>query len=195
MRQIPGIMLAMALLGIHTSVFAACKCDDWMEKGGYCVDYINKRIPSFPIPQNTNEISVLKNKNILDVTEGDVAMFNFSNYWHVAYVENVRRNQQGVAIAIDVSEMNFGDQLSFAEFKKKWKSLSEAEWKRAICCGITDRYDRTNLRNDIPLVTVKQIWSPATDAAESIEKQRGIIVLEKIKEAMNRFFQLAENRQ
>ena len=109
---------------MHTSCYAGCNCDDWMAKGGYCVDYVKAKVPSFPTPRNTTEIATLKNKDILEVTEGDVALFSISNYWHVAYVEKVHLDQHGNATAIDVSEMNFGDQLSLNEFRNKWKQKS-----------------------------------------------------------------------
>ena len=98
---------------LRTNCHAGCNCADWMNKGGYCVDYVKTKIPSFPIPQNKDEITTLKNRDIFKVTAGDAALFNFSNYWHVAYVEKVHLDQHGNAIAIDVSEMNFGGQLSF----------------------------------------------------------------------------------
>jgi len=160
-----------------------------MGKGGYCVDYVQSRIPIFPIPQNKDEIEDLKNKDIADVKEGDVAIFSIGNYWHVAYVEEVHRNQQGDATAIDVSEMNFGGELSFAEFKSKWKSRSETEWRRALCCGITDNYDQTSLRKNVALNTVEQIWSPVTAMSEGVTERRAKALAGKAREVFNRFFQ------
>lgn len=174
---------------LHTTCYAGCNCDDWMKKGGYCVDYVKTKIPTFPIPQNTTEITALKNKDIPEVSEGDVALFNFSNYWHVAYVEKVHLDQHGNATAIDVSEMNFGDQLSFSEFKNKWKQKSQNEWKRAICCGVTDNYDQTSARKNVALNTVKQIWSPVAAASESAKGEHDDNAFDKIREALNRFLQ------
>ena len=172
----------------HTSCYAGCNCDDWVKKGGYCVDYVKTRIPTFPIPQNTAEIAVLKNREIPEVSEGDVAMFNFSNYWHVAYVEKVHQDQQGNATAIDVSEMNFGDQMSFNEYKKKWRQKSRSEWKRAICCGVTDNYSQAGSRKNVALNTVKQIWSPASTVSGVANRERDDTVFDKVREVFNRFF-------
>ena len=169
----------------------SCNCDDWMGKGGYCVDYIKTRIPTFPIPYK-DDMAGLKNTGIYDVTEGDVAIFTIKNYWHVAYVETVYRNQRGDATTIDVSEMNFGDKLSFAEFKAKWKSNSQAELNRAFCCGITDNYDQITLRKNIALNTVKQIWSPDDVASEGIGRRRVKAIVGKVREVVNRFFEFAE---
>jgi len=163
-----------------------------MKKGGYCVDYIKTKIPTFPIPQNTTEIAALKNKDIPEVAEGDVAMFNISNYWHVAYVEKVNLNQQGDATSIDVSEMNFGGQLSFSEFKNKWNPKSRSEWKRALCCGVTNNYDQTGSRNNVSLDTVKQIWSPVSTASEDVKGERNVTIVDKVRDVFNRFFLFTE---
>jgi hypothetical protein len=73
------ISLLIAVGGVGTKGYAAsCSCSDWMNKGGYCVDYVKEKIPTFPIPQNTTEIASLKNKEISEISEGDVAIFNFT---------------------------------------------------------------------------------------------------------------------
>lgn len=174
---------------LHTSCYAGCNCDDWMAKGGYCVDYVKTKVPTFPIPQNTTEIAALKNKDIPEVSEGDVALFSISNYWHVAYVEKVHLDEHGNATAIDVSEMNFGDQLSFNEFRNKWKQKSKTEWKRAICCGVTDNYDQAGARKNVALNTVKQLWSPVVAASENAKEEHDDTAFDKIREALNRFLQ------
>lgn len=186
------IVIAVTIVvagALHTSCYAGCNCDDWMDKGGYCVDYVKTKIPAFPVPQNTTEIEALKNKDISDVKEGDVAIFFLSNYWHVAYVEKVHLDQQGNASAIDVSEMNFGDQMSFDEFRKKWGQKGRNEWKRALCCGVTENYDQTSSRKNVALNTVEQIWSPdSAEFRESIRERRDAVI-EKVREVFNRFIQ------
>jgi hypothetical protein len=183
MRRNSLILAVTVSIVMVTNCYADCDCDDWMKKGGYCVDYIKTRIPAFPIPQNTTEIAVLTNKEVSEVAEGDVAMFNFSNYWHVAYVEKVHQDQQGNATAIDVSEMNYGGQLSFDEYKNRWRQKSRSEWKRALCCGVTDNYDETSSRKKVALNTVRQIWSP------TVNDDRDNSVLDKVRDVLNRFIQ------
>lgn len=183
------IVTVILILSSFSPCHAGCNCEDWVERGGYCVDYVKSKIPIFPIPRDSDEIKELTNKDIQEVAEGDVAMFNFSDYWHVAYVEEVHRDQQGDAIAIDISEMNFGDQLTFAEFKNKWKSKSKSEWKRALCCGITDNYDQESSRKKVALNTVKQIWSPDTPTYELAEWLRGNEIIGKAREVINRLIQ------
>lgn len=186
------ILLTLLIVGVHTCCYAvSCNCDDWMEKGGYCVDYIKTKIPTFKIPYK-DEMPGLKNTSVCNVTEGDVAIFTVRNYWHVAYVEKVHRDQHGEATAIDVSEMNFGGDLSFAEFKNKWKSKSWTEWNRALCCGITDNYDEISVRKNIDLDTVKQIWSPDDVVSEGVGAQRIKIILGKIREVISRFTEFTE---
>lgn len=187
MRRIPIIVTAFVNTVMHTSCYAGCNCDDWVNRGGYCVDYVKSKIPTFPIPRNEAEISSLKNEEVPAVTEGDVAIFDLGDYWHVAYVERVHMDRQGNATAIDVSEMNFGGQMSFDEYKNRWSPKNENEWKRALCCGVTDKYDQTNLRKNIALSTIKQIWSPVSAASEDVSGRRGNIVVDKVKEVLNRF--------
>lgn len=191
MKRISIIVTVLVLIitSMYSRCYADCSCDDWVEKGGYCVDYIKTRIPSFPIPKSTTEIAALKNKDIPEVEEGDVAMFNFSNYWHVAYVEKVHLDPQGNAAAIDVSEMNYGDQMSYDEYRKKWKRKSRSEWKRALCCGVTDNYDQTGSRKNIALNTVKQIWSPDPPEFTDVIRERSDAVIDKVREVLNRLIQ------
>ena len=187
MRRIPILVTAIIITFVHTSCYAGnCNCDVWEERDGYCVDYVKSKISTFPIPNTTAEIAALKSKEIREVKEGDVAIFDLGNYWHVAYIEKVHLDQQGNATAIDVSEMNFGGQLSFDEYKDKWRPRNRSEWKRALCCGITDKYAQTSSRKNVALNTVKQIWSPAFAASEAANMRRGNPVVYKVREVLNR---------
>lgn len=192
MKVIAITALTLMMLGVHTCCHAVtCSCDDWMERGGYCVDYIKDRIPSFKIPYK-DDMDTLKNTDISNVTEGDVAVFTIKNFWHVAYVERVHRDAKGEPTAIDVSEKNFGDELSFHEFREKWKSNSKSEWNRAICCGVSDNYDEVTWRKNIDVDTVKQIWSPDDVASGDARPHRIKAIVKKVKEVINRLIQRAE---
>nr|WP_284694785.1 hypothetical protein [Geomonas sp. Red32] len=183
--------MAALLSAADTCCYAvSCNCGDWIGKHGYCVDYVKERIPSFPLPTK-DDMPALKNTGIADITEGDVAIFTIKNFWHVAYVEKVHRDQLGGATAIDVSEMNFGDSPTFHEFNAKWLSGSKDEWNRAVCCGITENYDRVSRREWIPLSTVKQVWSP-DDAASEARHRRFSEALSRIKEVVNRFIDFTD---
>uniref|UniRef100_C6E910 Peptidase C51 domain-containing protein n=1 Tax=Geobacter sp. (strain M21) TaxID=443144 RepID=C6E910_GEOSM len=185
MRHVAIVVLTLAIAGRYTPCYAVrCNCDVWMEKGGYCVDYIKDRIPSFLIPSKDDMVA-LKNTDIAEITEGDVAIFAVKNYWHVAYVESVHRNLRGEATAIDVSEMNFGDELSYLEFKTRWKSNSRHEWNQALCCGITENYDRITWRKNISISKVKQVWSPDNAPSEGIGRQRVKAFLGKARDVFN----------
>lgn len=189
MKRIPMIVTAIAIAAVHTACHAGCNCDDWVNRGGYCVDYVKTKIPTFPIPKSVAEIATLKNKETAKVTEGDVAFFDLGNYWHVAYVEKVHVNQQGTATAIDVSEMNFGGQMPFDEYKNRWGSKKKSEWKRSLCCGVTKKYDRTGLRKNIALDSIEQIWSPVSAASQEISGGHSDTVMNKVREALNQFIQ------
>lgn len=185
------LRIAVMALGIYLAAAgarcyaASCSCEDWMEKGGYCVDYIKTHIPSFPIPTKEDMVE-LKNTAVDNVTEGDVAVFTVKNYWHVAYVERVHRDPQGEPVALDLSEMNYGGELSFPEFKARFKSTSEAQWSRAVCCGVTDRFDEVSYRKNVEIATVKQVWSP-DDVRREWARRQVKAMLGKVKEVINRF--------
>ena len=184
------IIVTTVIIIMNSSCYAGCNCDDWVTRGGYCVDYVKSRIPSFPTPKNITEIVNLKNKEITKITEGDVAMFNYSNYWHVTYIEKVHIDKHGNATAIDVSEMNFGGQISLDEYQNKWSPKNKSELDRAICCGVTNKYNQISLRKNVALNTVKQIWSPVSTVYEGIRGERDETVFDKVREVLNRFFQL-----
>lgn len=182
----------VAVFGAANSFAQNCDCSDWINRGGYCVDYIKEKIPDFPIPQNTAEIVSLKNKPVTEIKEGDVAIFHLRNYWHVAYVENVHRDQKGDALSIDVSEMNYGDRITRNEFKAKWKSVNEREWQRAICCGVTDQYDELSSRKNVAVNLVTQVWSPDPDDSQSGNFWKDIGLMDKAKDVFNRFSALID---
>jgi len=190
MRTSLNLMIIVVLTTAADISFAGCNCDDWMDRGGYCVDYVKEKIPTFPIPKTDSEITGLKNRELSKVEEGDVAIFDLGRYWHVAYVEKVHTDSQGSPTTIDVSEMNFGGQLSLDEYKKRWHTKNEAEWTRAVCCGVTKRYDRRSTRRNIALDSVEQIWSPEMAAAQPGSGRRGDdSLLDRAREALNHFIQ------
>jgi hypothetical protein len=166
-----------------------------MEKGGYCVDYVKTKIPTFPLPQTAAELAALKNKDIPDVAEGDVAIFKYRNYWHVAYVEKVHMNKRGKATAIDISEMNFGRQLSFYEYQNIWKGKNDSEWKRAISCGVRLNYNKKTTRKNIALSTVTQVWSPFEVTVKVEKKRRVRIVFDRVRRIFARFFSSLKNKE
>ena len=190
MRSIVISATIFATIILNTTCHAGCNCEDWLKKGGYCVDYVKTKIPSFQIPQNIDEIANLKNRDNYKITAGDVALFNISNFWHVAYVEKVHLDRHGNATAIDVSEMNFGDQLTFDEFRIKWKQGSKSEWNRAICCGVTENYGQKFVRKNVDLTTVKQVWSPVVDKSENTA---GEGTFDKIRGSLSRFMKFTRD--
>jgi len=189
MRRITLLVTAVVISVTHSICYAGCNCDDWMDRGGYCVDYVKTKIPTFPIPKTDAEIAALKNRGIPEVAEGDVAIFDLVDYWHAAYVEKVHLDQHGRAVAIDVSEMNFDRQLSFDEYKNRWGTKDQGEWKRAICCGVTKKYGRTSVRKNIALDSIGQIWSPASAASQELGRTHAGTLMNKVREALNQFIQ------
>lgn len=191
MKNVLLVATVFVLAGMHADCFAGCDCDDWVNKGGYCVDYVKSRIPEFPYPEGHAEIEALKNRETSGVAEGDAAIFDLGRYWHVAYVEKVHLDNQGKPVAIDVRETNFGKPLSWNDYASAWSPKSESEWKRALCCGVTDRYGQVSIRKNIPLTEVSQIWSPAV-VPERTGIKRARAVAGKVRDAFSRFIQFAE---
>ena len=190
MKRCITVMMFLTITAVGKNSFAGCNCDDWMDRGGYCVDYVKTRIPTFPIPKTDAEIAALKNRETSKVEEGDVAIFDLGRYWHVAYVEKVHLDSHGTATAIDVSEMNFGGQPTFQEYRNTWNQKNEGEWRRALCCGVTKKYDQLGMRKNIALDSVEQIWSPDNAASQLISGQhRDGTLLERAREALNQFIQ------
>jgi hypothetical protein len=192
LKRIFGIVLFAFVLFNGTNCRADSGCDDWVDRGGYCVDYVKSKIPAFPVPKDEAEITLLKNKASKDVDEGDVAIFDLGNYWHVAFIEKVHLDQHGKPAAIDVSEMNYGDRMSLAEYKKKWSPKSRVEWKRAISCGVTKNYGRTGKRTKIALSSVQQIWSPDIATPQAGGAGNRSRLLEKVRQAFNRFLMIGD---
>jgi hypothetical protein len=190
MKRCIGFIMFLTLTTACENSFADCTCEDWVNRGGYCVDYVKSRIPTFPAPKSVAEITVLKNRETSQVKEGDVAIFDLGKYWHVAYVEKVHLDHKGTATAIDVSEMNFGEQLTFEEYKNRWNTGSESEWKRAVCCGVTKNFEQRSMRKNIALTSNVHIWSPDTAAAHENSGRHGDdTFLEKVREAFNHLIQ------
>ncbi len=192
MKHLQILLVTIIISGMHVPCFASCDCDGWVDKGGYCTNYIKSRIPNFPLPESHEEAAALVNKGTEAVQEGDVAVFHYRNYWHFAYVEKVHHNTHGLATAIDVSEMNYGGKVSFDEFKETWGSNDPDEWKEALCCGITENYEETSSRKNVPLKTVKQIWSPDTVSVHDYETGRLATAIGKVREVVNRLMDFAE---
>lgn len=187
LKRIVGIVLFAFMLAEGTNCRADGTCDDWVDKGGYCVDYVKSKMPTFPVPKDVAAITLLNNKASKDVAQGDVAIFDLGKYWHVAFIEKVHVDQRGNATAIDVSEMNFGGRLSLNDYKKKWRSKNRSEWKRAISCGVTKKYGQTGKRTRIALSSVDQIWSPVVAASQVVGDGKTRRLLDKIREALNDF--------
>lgn len=185
MKRIQILIAAAAFAGMTTLSHAGCICNDWMLRGGYCVDYVKEKIPEFPIPNSTAEIAVLKNRAITQIAAGDVAIFRLRNYWHVSYVEKVHFDGKGNATAIDLSEMNYGGAMSFDEYKSIWKSKNRSEWERAVCCGVTDNYDEKSVRRNVPLKTVTQVWSPDHDFSSRKDDET---IADKVMDVLDHLF-------
>ncbi|MBL0225610.1 MAG: CHAP domain-containing protein [Geobacteraceae bacterium] len=135
-------------------------------------------------------MTALNNRVTAEVEEGDVAIFDLGDIWHVAYVEKVHQDGQGAATAIDVSEMNLGGQISLDEFKKRWHANEAGEWKRALCCGVTKKYDQRSIRKKISLNSVEQVWSPDIPADQEVNVgHNDDSLLDKVRETLNRFIQ------
>jgi hypothetical protein len=101
------------------------KC--WLRKGGFCTDYVQKKLL---LDQSSQKVSWTSVQPV-DVRRGDIAVYN--SIPHYAFVERVVRDKKGKPVTIDVSEYNFGDCLVDEQVM------------------VTDKYKKVNARSGIPL--------------------------------------------
>jgi len=189
MKNFVSIVLFCLVILVRTNCFADSYCEDWMTRGGYCVDYVKSKVPAFPVPLNHDAMVGLKNKETSKVAVGDVAIFDMGNYWHVAYVEKVHMDRHGHVKTVDVSEMNFGRQLRYNEYLNKWSVQDKKEWQRAISCGVTKNYAQVGARKNVALKTIKSIWSPAVAESEkNVAENQISSVLSMVKERVSYFY-------
>jgi hypothetical protein len=117
-------------------------CAKWLEQKGYSRDYIElkvgKRQPGWPETWRGN----VAPKNI---QPGDVAMYlvpEKGQATRVAYVEEVRRNPDGGAGAIVVSEWNYGPYLDER-------------------CFVSDHFGRLSVSKPITVDALVKVWRPS----------------------------------
>lgn len=193
MKRLFGLVVPVLLLCLSSSSSAEWKCDDWVSRRGYCVDYVKSRVPSFPVPTSDADITRLDNKNVGDVAKGDVAIFDLGRYWHVAYVENVHRDHVGTVMSIDVSEKNYGDPLTRLDFTNLWDSSHVSAWKRAVWCGVTTKFGQTSVRSNVPIESVEQIWSPKPSLFHRVKRGKVGQLLDNAQVALKHIFRFSRN--
>ena len=117
-------------------------CAQWIDKKGYSADYIKlktgKRQKGMPLNWRGN----VEPK---DVQPGDVVISYIrekGRNMRVAYVEEVRRNADGSAASLTVSEWNMG------------KYIDEP-------CFVTDHFGRLAESRPMPIDTIGKVWRPS----------------------------------
>ena len=76
----------------------------WLVKGGgFCIDYVERMTN---IVKAGGAKKVLRPVPAREVRKGDIAQFNFRA--HFAYVESVVKGGDGIPVAVNVSEYNYG---------------------------------------------------------------------------------------
>lgn len=116
-------------------------CSQWTEKKGYSTDYIELKTGKRQRGMADNWRGNVKPK---DVQVGDVAMTYIKDKGRrtrVSYVEEVRRNADGSAGAVIVTEWNEG------------KYIDEA-------CFVTDHFGRDSGQRTIPVDNLVRVWRP-----------------------------------
>ena len=102
----------------------------WFRIGGFCTDYVERRLGA----DRPGAAPPLDPVRAEDVQPGDVALF--AARAHTAFVEAVRRDAAGRAVAVDVSEYNFGTCWVDREIM------------------VTDQFKLVNRRSGVPLTAV-----------------------------------------
>lgn len=86
---------------------ARCTVGDtrcWTRSGGFCTDWVEKRAAAVT-KRPVKDLRLVQVAAEL-VAKGDLAVF--AARAHTAFVERVARDPQGRAVAVDLSEYNFG---------------------------------------------------------------------------------------
>ena len=117
-------------------------CSQWVEKKGFSTDYIKLKTGK---RQRGMAESWRGNVDAKDVQPGDVVITHIPDKgrrMRVSYVEDVRRDSDGKAGAVVVTEWNEG------------KYIDEP-------CFVTDHFGRDSGRRSIPIDTVVRAWRPS----------------------------------
>ena len=86
---------------------AGCTVGDtrcWTRSGGFCTDWVEKRVAAVA-KRPAKELRLVPVASE-QVAKGDLAVF--ASRAHTAFVERVVKDRQGRAVAVDLSEYNFG---------------------------------------------------------------------------------------
>jgi hypothetical protein len=145
------VMIVVAGAGLAVApAFAQPKgepdCSQWTEKKGFSTDYIKLETGK---RQRGAAESWRGNVAPRDVQPGDVVitpMKDKGRRMRVSYVEDVRRDGQGNAGAVVVTEWNEG------------KYIDEP-------CLVTDHFGRDSGQRSVPLDTVVRVWRPSLPLA------------------------------
>jgi len=95
------------VFGLMVGALGAKDCKEYYGKG-YCVDYIQQKAGK---KQSGNAKDWTSNIKKEDVKAGDVAIFKFGNWGHVAYVDKVNYSKDNKPESLDISEWNWAEPL------------------------------------------------------------------------------------
>jgi hypothetical protein len=121
----------------------ATDCSQWLAKKGYSVDYIQLKTGK---RQRGMAETWRGNVEPKDVQPGDVVMTPIRDKGrrlHTSYVEEVRRNADGNAVAVVVTDWN-----------RLGKYVDEA-------CLVTDHFGRDSPPRTIGIESVVRVWRPS----------------------------------
>jgi hypothetical protein len=117
-------------------------CAQWIDKKGYSADYIKLKTG---MRQKGMPLDWRGNVEPKDVQPGDVVISYIrekGRNMRVAYVEEVRRNADGGAASLIVSEWNMG------------RYIDER-------CFVTDHFGRLSESRPMPIDTITKVWRPS----------------------------------
>ena len=129
------VMSSILFSSIGLSVYAQ-DCRQYYGKG-YCTDYIKEKTGK----QQSGDAKNWKGGGKKDdVKKGDVAIFDFGSWGHVAYVEKVNKNKKGKPESVDISEKNWATPLD--------------------ACAKGPNFGRKTTRNCVALSKIDRFWRP-----------------------------------
>jgi len=143
-RAAAAAALSLLATSAATAQGAGAKdCSEWVAKKGYSVDYIQLKTGK---RQRGMADTWRGNVEPKDVQPGDVVMTPIRDKGrrvHTSYVEDVRRNADGSAVAVVVTDWN-----------RLGKYVDEA-------CLVTDHFGRDSPPRTIGIESVVRVWRPS----------------------------------
>jgi len=111
-------------------------CSQYLGRG-YCTDYIQYATGQ---KQSGDAKDWTGDHDLTRLRDGDVAIFNSGTYGHVALVDKVNRDANGIPVSVKLGEWNFGATMVNKD------------------CGVTNEFGVLRNNRVVPVASVARFW-------------------------------------